>query len=79
MTIYVLIREDRNDHGFVDTSIVGLFRSQHDVKQSESAARARALDEGLRVDDDESSDIDWQVSWKVEEHEVSQPVPSRTP
>ena len=25
MTVYVLVREDQSEHGFVDASIVGLF------------------------------------------------------
>ena len=28
MIVYVLVREDQSEHGFVDASIVGLFRSQ---------------------------------------------------
>ena len=26
MTVFVLIREDQNEHGYVDTSIAGVFR-----------------------------------------------------
>jgi hypothetical protein len=31
MTMYVLIREDQNDHGFVDATVVGSFRNQKDT------------------------------------------------
>ena len=31
MTVYVLVREDQSEHGFVDASIVGLFRSQDEA------------------------------------------------
>ena len=48
MTVFVLIREDQNEHGYVDA----------------------ARQEGLVVEDDDSPDGEWQVSWKVEEHTV---------
>ena len=28
MTIYLLVREDQNQHGFVDTGVIGAFRSK---------------------------------------------------
>jgi hypothetical protein len=70
MIIYVLMREDQNDHGYVDTSIAGIFRNLRTAQEHEEAARARALQQGLRVCDEDDSDPDWQVSWKVEDHVV---------
>jgi hypothetical protein len=31
MTVYVLLREDQSENGFVDASVVGLFRSWEDA------------------------------------------------
>ena len=28
MTVFVLIREDQNEHGYIDTSITGVFRTR---------------------------------------------------
>lgn len=69
MTVYVLIREDQNEHGFVDTSIAGVFLEQGAAQRCEASERQLARDNGLIVEDDDT-DVDWQVSWKIEEHAV---------
>ena len=71
MTVFVLIREDQNEHGYVDTSITGVFREAGVAKETETLERLHAEEEGLVVEDDESPDGEWQVSWKIEEHLVS--------
>jgi len=70
MTICVLIREDQNEHGYVDTSIAGIFREAGVAKEMETLERLQARQAGLVVEDDESPDGEWQVAWKVEEHVV---------
>lgn len=71
MTVYVLIREDQNDHGYVDVSIVGIFRDEQVAKNRGDSERALARENGLRLGDDDDAEADWQVSWHVEEHSVS--------
>jgi hypothetical protein len=71
MTVYVLIREDQNEHGYVDTSITGVFHDHSIARQYQLLERRRATEEGLIVEDDDSPDGDWQVSWAIEEHVVS--------
>jgi hypothetical protein len=70
MTVYILIREDQNDHGFVDTSIAGVFRDEPAARELEARERQRACELGLIVEDEDSPDGEWQVSWAVEEHSV---------
>jgi hypothetical protein len=70
MTVYILIREDQNEHGYIDTSITGVFREEREALECMARERLRATEEGLVVEDDES-DADWQVSWKIEQHSVS--------
>ena len=70
MTVFVLIREDQNEHGYIDTSITGVFHEQHLAEQQRDLERLRARDEGLVVEDEESTDAEWQVSWKIEEYLV---------
>ena len=70
MTVFVLIREDQNEHGYIDTSITGVFREARTAKEMENLERLHARQEGLVVEDDDSPDGEWQVSWKVEEHTV---------
>jgi hypothetical protein len=70
MTVFVLIREDQNEHGYIDTSIAGIFRDARIAKEMELLERLHAREEGLVVEDDESPDGEWQVSWKVENHLV---------
>lgn len=74
MTIYVLVREDQNDHGFIDTSIVGLFLSRELALQDEAREREAAEAEGLIVEDDGA--VDWQVCWRIEDHTVLDAAPS---
>jgi hypothetical protein len=71
MTIFVLIREDQNEHGFVDTSITGVFHHQQAAREEEALERQRARERGLIVEDDDSPDGEWQVSWAIQEHVVS--------
>ena len=71
MTVYVLIREDQNDHGYVDTAISGIFQDERIARQREAAERMRAREQGLRACDEEESNPDWQVSWTIEDHFVS--------
>ncbi len=70
MTVFVLIREDQNEHGYIDTSITGIFREARIAKEMENLERLHARQEGLVVEDDESPAGEWQASWKVEEHDV---------
>jgi hypothetical protein len=71
MTVFVLIQEHQNAHGYVDTSIAGVFHDEHIAREEEALERRRARDQGLIVEDDESPDGEWQVSWAIEEHVVS--------
>jgi hypothetical protein len=70
MTVFVLIREDQNEHGYIDTSITGVFRDARVVKELETLERQHAREQGVVVEDDESPEGEWQVSWKVEEYVV---------
>ena len=70
MVVYVLIREDQNDHGYVDTSVTGVFRDEKTAREQESAERHEAREAGLRVEDDECPAGQWQVSWAIEEHSL---------
>ena len=70
MTVFVLIREDQNQHGYIDTSVAGVFQSEQVARQQEAVERRHAQDQSLIVEDDDS-DGEWQVCWKIEEHAVS--------
>lgn len=71
MTIFVLIQEHQNEHGYVDTSVAGVFHDEHVAREQEAIARHTAREHGLIVEDDDSPDGGWQVSWVVEEYVVS--------
>jgi len=71
MTVFLLIREDQNEHGYIDTSITGVFREAAIAKEQETLERLGAREQGLVVEADESTDAEWQVSWKIEEYLVS--------
>jgi len=68
MTVFVLIREDQNEHGYIDTSITGVFADSRSASEHEAHERQRARGQGLLVEADDSPDGEWQVSWAIEEH-----------
>ena len=71
MTVFVLIQEHQNEHGYVDTSIAGGFHDERAAQKHEAIERRLARDQGLIVEDDESPNGEWQVSWKIEEYVFS--------
>ena len=71
MTVFVLLREDQNEHGYVDTAVAGIFRDKRAAAQGASLERLRARSDGFVVEDDESSDGDWQVALRIEEYIVA--------
>ena len=68
MNVYVLVREDQSEHGFVDASIVGLFRSQDEAAVLLKSSMAEAREQGLRVCGDPGTEPEWEVSWNIEPH-----------
>jgi hypothetical protein len=52
-------------------SIASVFRDERVAREREAAERRHASEQGLIVEDDDSPDGEWQVSWKVEEYPVS--------
>ena len=68
MDVYLLVREDQNDHGFVDTDVIAVFRRKEDAELSltdEAEGERRA---GTLIDGDRNTpDGEWQVSLRIEE------------
>jgi hypothetical protein len=73
MTVFLLIREDQSEHGYIDTSIIGVFREARLAKEHETVERLAAREQGLVVED-EANDGEWEVSWAIEEHRVNQSI-----
>ena len=72
MTVYILIREDQNDHGFVDTSITGVFLRKDHAEEAMAEEAGEAREQHLRVEgDDDPEDDDWDVCWFIEKHALS--------
>jgi hypothetical protein len=68
MTVYVLIREDQSEHGFVDSSVVGLFRTHREAKAVLKSSVAVAREQGQLVCGDPGTEPEWEVSWNIERH-----------
>ena len=71
MEVYLLIREDQNEHGFVDTGVIGVFQRKEDAElsltdEAEAERRTGSLIEG----DPSTPDGEWQVSLRIEEHQL---------
>ena len=71
MTLHVVIREDQNQYGFIDATVVGLFQSRSEADAFVDSSAMRARDEGLRVFGDPGSEPDWDVCWAVEAHPLN--------
>lgn len=70
MTVYLVLREDQSDHGFVDTTVLSVFRSERAAEERATAEKREARNLGLRVADDDCADGEWQVSVAVEAHSL---------
>jgi hypothetical protein len=68
--VYVVIREDQNAHGFVDTSIVAAYRAESDALARLEEEAQEARNAGVRVCGDFTpewqDEADWEVSWMVD-------------
>ena len=56
MTVFVLIQEHQNEHGYVDTSIAGVFHEEHVAREQKALECRHAREQGLIVEDDDSPD-----------------------
>lgn len=68
MTVYVLLREDQSENGFVDASVVGLFRNRQDADAFRESSVAEARKAGDRVCGDPGTEPDWDVCWTIESY-----------
>lgn len=71
MKVHVVLREDQNEYGFIDTSVVGLFRNRRDANAFVRSSTLEARKEGLSLYGDPEHDADWNVCWLVESHALS--------
>jgi hypothetical protein len=71
MTVHVVIREDQNEYGFVDTSVVGLFERQEDAEAFLRSSVSSARKDGVRVCGDPGAEPEWEVCWSIESHPLA--------
>ncbi|MGH9238130.1 MAG: hypothetical protein ACRD3G_08830 [Vicinamibacterales bacterium] len=72
MTVYVLVREDQNEMGFVDAAVLGVFATQENAHAAQRVDEASARRKGLRsAMDPRIGDGEWDVSWGIEEHALA--------
>jgi hypothetical protein len=68
MRVYLLVREEQNEHGFVDTDVIGVYRHRADAEGELHAEVTSARVAGRLVEgDDEVPDGAWEVSFRVQE------------
>lgn len=73
MTVFVLVQEHQNDHGFVETSVNGVFLNREGAAAAQRAQMDSARGQGLAIFGEIKDEADWQVSWAIEEHIVTSP------
>jgi adenine deaminase len=54
--VFVHVREDQNEHGYIDTSIAGIFSDQQAAANAEALQRLRAAAAGFTIEDEDCSD-----------------------
>lgn len=67
MDVYLLIREDRNHDGYIDTSVLGVYRELKLARLERLRDRKRAIVEGLDVNYNNPHGDTWEVYWKIED------------
>jgi hypothetical protein len=67
MKVYVLLREEQNQHGYVDTGIDAMFHLRGNAEASQRLREDEALRQGLALGKD-ALDGEWDVTWWIEEH-----------
>jgi hypothetical protein len=71
MKIHVVVREDQSDLGYIDTSILGVYRDRDAALVREHREVQDAHRQGFLVEGDpEVADGEWQVSISVSEHDL---------
>jgi hypothetical protein len=70
MLVHVLIREDRNHYGYIDTSVIGLYSHLKLARLERMRQRRRAVADGFDVNYDNPHGDTWQVYWRIEDHEL---------
>jgi len=66
MDVYLVIREDRNHYGYIDTSVLGVYRELKLARLERLRDRKRAIAEGLDVNYNNPHGDTWEVYWKIE-------------
>jgi hypothetical protein len=64
--VFLLIREDRNHYGYIDTSVLGVYRELKVARLERLRDRRRAIAEGLDVNYCNPHGDTWEVYWKIE-------------
>ena len=70
MVVNVLIREDRDQHGYIDTSVIGIYRELKSARLEKMRQRRRAISHGFDVSYDNPVGDTWEVCWKIEAIEL---------
>jgi hypothetical protein len=70
VTVQVLIREDRNHYGYIDTSVIGVFREMKSARLERMRQRRRSIANGFDVNYDNPLEDTWEVYWRIETMEL---------
>ncbi len=71
MDVYLLIREDRNHYGYIDTAVIGVYQELKSARLERMRDRRRAIAEGLDVNYRNPRGDTWEAYWKIEATVVS--------
>ena len=71
MWVYLLIQEHQFAHGYVDTSILGVYATRDRAQAAEDRHRKAAQALGFHIEDPEGEfEDDWEISWSIEAFQV---------
>ena len=70
MVVHVLLREDRNHYGYIDTSVIGVYSEIKLARLEKMRQRRRAIADGFDVNYDNPAGDTWQVYWKIDSMEM---------
>jgi len=67
MKVYIIVQENQNDHGFVDTTVLDAYTDEQMARTRAAALEDEALKDGERVAGRDDEPADWTVSFYVQE------------
>ena len=66
MFVHVLLREDRNHYGYIDTSVIGVYTEMKLARLEKMRQRRMSIASGFDVNYNNPDADTWEVYWRID-------------